>query len=261
MNNILDKIKQKANADITFLNERCEECRRQLMLKDGERYCFYCSQIREHDKKLAAEAQRNEAATKKRKLVDNFKNDSLLNEDLKQATFKTYIPKNETQAEAKLLAQRYAYDYNPKDPKNIMLFGSYGVGKSHLAISALKELMRKDVSCLFISMPKLLTKLRSTYNRNSDQSESDVLNALIQCDVVVIDDLGADVDELRNEASAWALSKVFEVIDGRQGKHTIYTTNLDKMTLFKCYGPRNASRAFYRTDVLTVTGDNYRITN
>ncbi|WP_245628057.1 ATP-binding protein [Shouchella shacheensis] len=186
-----------------------------------------------------------------------FQHHSTLNESQTTATFDTYVPENQSQQEAKLVAMDYANNFTKDKPQNLLLSGSYGLGKSHLALSVLHQLISAGHSGIFVSVPALLTKLKATYKKDADASEDEVLEALIQTEILALDDLGAE--HRGSEGGSWATSVIFQIIDMRIGKPTIYTTNLDGGSLRMRVGERNFSRLMYNTKSLKVTGTDRRI--
>ncbi len=72
----------------------------------------------------------------------------------------------------------------------------------------------------------------------------------------MLDDLGSEYR--KEDVSGWAVAKVFEVIDARLGRPTIYTTNLDLLQLRNEYGGRIFSRLLYQTKLIQVKGVDYR---
>jgi DNA replication protein DnaC len=75
----------------------------------------------------------------------------------------------------------------------------------------------------------------------------------------VLDDLGAEVIKKDENGESWALQKLFEIVDARQGKHTIYTTNLNEEKLLIKYNPRNISRIMFQTDTVRLEGQDHRL--
>ncbi|MBY8913269.1 ATP-binding protein [Bacillus sp. YC2] len=148
-----------------------------------------------------------------------FAENSILNKKLQNANFKTYSREFFPQAYDR--AVQYAKSFDLNDPKNLLFTGSFGTGKSHLSVSISKAVVAMGFSSIFISLPKMYTKIRSTYNKDSDISEDRLMDMLYQVDLLILDDIGAE-----GEANAWSMSKAFEIIDQRSGKHNIYTTNL-----------------------------------
>lgn len=266
----LDKILTSLNTTLTkggieVTKNRCEHCKKLLQIKNGQEFCFHCEFIQSEDKQKAKEYKQN---FDQAKVLDIFKEESLINPRLKECTFSNYAPPNEDLTRAKTNCMKYAEEFNPKTPDNLMLLGTYGVGKSHLAISILKRVLIRSINSedqwtgIFISMPKLMTKLKSTYNRSSAHTEDELLDTLTKVDLLVLDDVGAeltDVDDGDAKANAWALKKMFEIVDGRIGKSTIFTTNFSFEKLMSLYGERNFSRMMENTRTLEMQGDNYRL--
>ena len=69
-------------------------------------------------------------------------------------------------------------EFKSANPENLLLAGSYGTGKSHLSYAAVRALLDKGYSGLFLSVPKLLTKIKDTYNSHSEFSEAELLEAV-----------------------------------------------------------------------------------
>ncbi len=199
-----------------------------------------------------------------------FNTDSLINERLKKCNFDNYEPVSEGLAKAKAICQRYANNFTKSNPKNLMMMGNYGTGKSHLAVSILKRVIERGLeqkdpwTGVFISTPKLMTKLKATYNKNSKHSENELLEQLGSVDLLILDDVGTDYKRKQSEAAEeeanhWATLKLFEVIDSRIGKHTVYTTNFSHVQLMDMYGEQKFSRMVEETTLIKVNGENYRL--
>lgn len=218
---------------------------------DGKEYGCRCEDI-----ELAKEAVKNHERLKVKKMRDVFDRHSLINKQLQKATFENYEPSNESQTKAKRIAARYVEVFDLKEPRNLLFSGGYGIGKSHLSKAITDGVIEEGHSAVFISVPKLLTKLRTTYNKDSEFSEGDLIEALNGTRLLVLDDLGAE------KSSEWAFEKLFEIIDSRQGMHTIYTSNFSPEDLIDKLGERNFSRVVNRdTTIVEIKGDNHRLDN
>lgn len=226
--------------------------------KKGERVTLSCG-CRCEDLAMARQVRQRRDELRRERLFQLFDQNSLINDALKTATFESYHPSNEHQARAKTAAIDYAEKFSKDHPRNLILSGSYGVGKSHLAVSIIKSLMKHGWTGLFISVPRLLTKLKATYNRQSEQTEDQLLSVLEEVDCLVLDDIGAEYASGSDHGGSWAASKVFEVVDSRSGKHTVFTTNLSAHELQDRVGPRNFSRMMYNARVVRICGDDYRL--
>jgi DNA replication protein DnaC len=156
------------------------------------------------------------------KKIDRIFNQySLVNRGLLSASFETFKPYCPELAKAVSQARRYADNFDLKKPSNLFFQSSqFGTGKSHLSMSVVRVIKEKGYSAIFISTPKLLTKIRSTYNKNATVSEDELLNNIIAANLVIFDDIGTE------SAGGWGREKLFEIIDQRLGKNNIFTTNL-----------------------------------
>lgn len=210
---------------------------------------------------LAKQAQENQKLSEMRRVRQHFDYYSLISKRLKKATLENYEPQNKSQQIAKESVRKYIEIFDIEEPINLLFTGGYGVGKSHLAKSITDGIMQKEnpdtnrkYTAIFISVPKLLRKIRSTYNQHSEISESDIFEVLETVDVLVLDDIGA---ERQND---WTDERLFDIIDSRQGMHTIYTSNYNEKDLFDLLGERNFSRIVNEdTKILEILGENYRL--
>lgn len=182
-----------------------------------------------------------------------FNEFSLISEGLKKATFGNFHPLSEELLRAKKQAMNYITNF--VENKGLMFVGDCGVGKSHLSYSICKEARERGLTSIFISVPELLTKLKSTFNKNGDHTEEELLNALKNVDLLVLDDIGADYP------TEWSISKIFEVINSRIGKNNIYTTNCNSKDLITKVGKRNFSRMMENVQLIKINGEDYRLKN
>jgi DNA replication protein DnaC len=103
----------------------------------------------------------------------------------------------------------------------LLLEGSYGCGKTHLAAAIANNAVHRGVPTLFITVPDLLDFLRFSFNDPETSLESrfeDIRNA----DLLVMDDFGTQ------NATPWAQEKLFQIINYRYINKlpTVITTNL-----------------------------------
>ena len=202
--------------------------------------------------KLVEETYQARERAKKAYALDLFEEKSLINNKLKKATLNNYNPSDESQENALKWACDYCRMFDPQKSNNALFAGSYGLGKSHIAVGITKYLMAKGYPCIFTSVPKLFTKIKASWDKNSQHNEQDLLDALEIVDFLVLDDLGAE------QASQWQLSKLFVVIDTRQGKPTIYTTNHNNESLAEQVGLRNFDRLCEDVEIIKFIGTSYR---
>jgi DNA replication protein DnaC len=122
--------------------------------------------------------------------------------------------------QAKLLVQAFVRDY-PATEKGLLLMGPSGVGKTHLAVAALKELIRRGHAGLFCDYRELLKEIQASYNAASESTEMGILEPIRTVELLVLDDLGA------SKPSAWVLDIIGLVLNARYNERqmTILTTN------------------------------------
>src|SRR5688572_5598521 len=101
-----------------------------------------------------------------------------------ECSFHNYYPKNDSQYFAHSFASRLTDEY-PAVESGLLFMGSVGVGKTHLAIAVLKELIsKKGVRCLFYESGSLLKAIQDSYNPISQTSEMRVLEPVYQAEVL-----------------------------------------------------------------------------
>lgn len=125
--------------------------------------------------------------------------------------------------------QRWAFDYAqnlvkeyPDVGRGLLFMGSVGVGKTHLAVAILRDLIeKKGVPCLFYESGSLLKAIQDSYNPVSETSEMRVLAPVYQAEVLLLDELGATVP------TSWVRDTLYQIINTRymNRKLTIFTTN------------------------------------
>jgi DNA replication protein DnaC len=206
----------------------------------------------------ARETKHQQRAMKVNQMVNRY---STVNPDLEAATFDSFKVNSPNLKAALELAQDYAERFNLDSPINLLFAGMYGLGKSHLSYAICKSLRAKGHIAVFVSVPKILTVIKSTYQRDSHFSEAELMNVLSNVDLLAMDDIGAERARREDDGETWATEKLFEIIDGRSGRHTIYTTNLTSDDLAKRIGQRNFSRMMMNTKPFKFEGMDYRISN
>jgi DNA replication protein DnaC len=107
--------------------------------------------------------------------------------------------------------------------KGLLFVGSRGLGKTHLSIGILKNLItEKGATGVFWEHKELLESLRSIYSLRTAGAEAEILKAAITCDLLVLDDLG-DITP-----SDWSWDTTSYILSSRynEDRSTIITSNL-----------------------------------
>ena len=105
---------------------------------------------------------------------------------------KTWMPQHaQSMKQAKMLTQGFVRDYPGAAEKGLLLMGPSGVGKTHLAVAALKELIRRGHGGFFCDYRELLKEIQASYNPASESTEMRILEPMRNVEILVLDDLGA----------------------------------------------------------------------
>jgi len=173
-----------------------------------------------------------------------------------KCSFANFISEPGTsQDEALLQAHKLAREY-PAVDRGLIFMGPAGVGKTHLAVSIIRDLIQKGFAGLFYEFGSLLKEIQDSYNPISKSSELRVLAPVFQADVLVLDELGATVP------TDWVRDTMYQIINKRynDNKLTIFTTNyLDKnKELEERINYRLRSRLFEMCTNVVIDGEDYR---
>jgi DNA replication protein DnaC len=124
-------------------------------------------------------------------------------------------------------AMRYVEEFPTNRDKGLLLSGSVGTGKTHVAIGILRELaMRYGVRGYFTDFRELLKRIQNTFN-NGGMTREQVLQPIKDAECLVIDEIAAE------RSTDWTFDVAEEVINWRynHAQATILTTNLPNKPL------------------------------
>jgi len=168
------------------------------------------------------------------KIIEN----SGIPERYKGCRFGTFIAADRSQCvrDAKLMAEDCA-----AQGLSLVIMGEPGSGKTHLSVAMAHEYISRGKSAIFISVIELLDSIKAGFEDRTLKIES----AVKEADFVVIDDLGAQRDNM------WVTERLFELIDYRyrEKKPMAITSNAMDMNQFaNLAGKRGAMIASRMSD-------------
>jgi DNA replication protein DnaC len=174
------------------------------------------------------------------------------------ANFSAY---NESLEKAVAHARRVAEAF-PVSSKGLLLEGQPGVGKTHLAVAVLKQVIATTgARGLFYDTRDLLRVIRSTYDPSIRATELDILRPVMHADLLVLDDLGAE------KTSEWVDETMNLIVNTRYNERrlTLFTSNYldipddtDPNSLLFRIGFRMRSRLHEMCEFVEMDGADYR---
>ena len=174
------------------------------------------------------------------------------------ANFSAY---NESLEQAVAKARRIAEGF-PIVDRGLLLEGPPGVGKTHLAVAVLAQVVQTSgARGLFYDTRDLLRVIRSTYDPSIRTTELDVLRPVMTADLLVLDDLGAE------KTSEWVEETMNLIVNTRYNEKrlTIFTSNYldipddtEPNSLLFRIGHRMRSRLHEMCEFVQLDGADYR---
>lgn len=160
-------------------------------------------------------------------------------------------------AENLAVCKRYAASFG-HGSGSLLLMGRTGLGKTHLSLAVASEVTGRGFGVVYTPAQKLIDRLEankfSYAPENRGQYASDLESAL-ECDLLVIDDLGAEF------ATSFSQSILCHIVNTRlcEGRPAIISTNLDLGQIEERYTQRMLSRLAGGFTVLKFLGRDIRL--
>jgi DNA replication protein DnaC len=110
----------------------------------------------------------------------------------------------------------------PGADRGLLFIGKPGLGKTHLAVAALKcAIQRTNARGFFYTTPELLALIRSTFNDATKSAEADIIRPVMEAQLLVLDDLGAE------RPTDWVEETLNLIVNTRYNHRrlTIFTSN------------------------------------
>lgn len=137
--------------------------------------------------------------------------------------------------------------------KSILMMGATGLGKTHLSLAIAQAVIDKGYGVIYGSTQNLLSTLeKERFSRQA--TDSDSLQILLDCDLLILDDLGAEFP------TQFVSSCIYNIVNSRLGggKPMIINTNLSPNELRERYTDRIISRIIGTYEILSFAGSDIR---
>jgi len=232
---------RECSNDIEIKTEKCidhGEYESKNIFGDYWSKCPECSdiKIKKRDREEIEKIQKEE----KLKTINNILNNSLVPERFKECTLENYKTENQGQKEALKLTKDYFNNFKKINKTGSSMFycGTYGTGKTHLAISVLLKLIKSGrIRGIYITTMRMLRDIRRSYS-NHDLSEQVLIDKYIEIPLLVLDEVGV---QMGTDAEKLL---IYEVVNGRYENYrpTILISNLSFKDMKTYLGERSIDR-------------------
>jgi len=208
--------------------------------KEFKTSCPECQRIRFEEE--LARKQANDAQLIRMRMAEKL-GSALIPKRFACKTFDGYVADTAEQRKALNTCRRYAAEFSQiaESGRCLLLLGKPGTGKTHLSVAIANEIMAKSsATAVYRTVGAVLQAIRATYDRISDQSESQILSSLISPSLLVLDEIGVS----KEKPSDFELTTLFAIINGRyeEQRPTVIVSNLEATALPAAIGERCADR-------------------
>ena len=178
-------------------------------------------------------------------------------------TLDTFVERTTDLKNAKTRVQEFTDLWPSTDEgRGLLLIGPCGVGKTHLAVAALTEIIGsgKNGRLLFRNFQDLIQEIQASFDSDEVPSKSELLRPLLEADLIVLDELGSQ------KPTTFVQDILYYVINTRYNEQrtTIFTTNYPETaegkeeTLADRIGTRLRSRLYEMATRVPMSGTDYR---
>lgn len=157
----------------------------------------------------------------------------------------------EKMADILSFCREYADNFDRKAP-SVLMAGKTGLGKTHLSLAIVGKVIEKGYSVLYNSAQNFFRELQN--ERFGKSGSSAFENMMLECDLLVIDDLGAEF------STSFTVSALYNIVNTRinAGLPTIISTNYTLAEIENQYSNRISSRFIGEYCILFFEGNDIR---
>jgi DNA replication protein DnaC len=134
------------------------------------------------------------------------------------------------------------------------LCGLRGNGKTQLAVQLMKAYMEQERPALYTTAVGFFSRIKSSYRKDSEESEVSILDELRSPRLLVIDEIG------KRGGTEWENNLLFELINCRYGdlSDTLLIDNRSKEEFEERLGPSLSSRMHETGGIILADWESFR---
>lgn len=197
---------------------------------------------------------------KKQEKVLQLLEKSGLGKRFTKRTFENFVVESEELKNALLKARKFTEKF-PHVEKGLLFVGPVGVGKTHLAAAIANKLISNLYTVVFGNVTDLITLIRSTYSKEADITEAEIIKTFTEdTDLLIIDDLD------KENMSEYTATILYQIINRlyEHEKPLIITTNFNSLMLKRKFGEKGdaiVSRIAEMCEFVKISSDDWRLKN
>ena len=195
-----------------------------------------------------AEIERQERQQAEREKLERYEKSGVPERYFNEA-LDTYKITNEMQATAAKAATNFLHAVKCGEFKSLVLIGSAGMGKTHLACAIIREAGGK-----YRTAPDIVEEMRRAKSFTANDTEADIIKYYGHVPLLVIDEIG------RGIASTDEKYMLYQILNARYNtrKPTVLISNFTKADFLQYIGVAAADRLVESAEVWELNGESYR---
>ena len=229
------------NPDYLNLHYNCPKCKDTGFIGIDKCSCFKSKLI-----KLYYKDSDLEEAVK----TNNFKNFNINLYSNHKLNDERYTPRKNIEDILEYITGEYLPNFKNSNT-NLLFYGNSGTGKTFLSWCIAKELLDKGFLVVYKTSDDLLRALKDIKFNN----DTDLENLLINCDLLIIDDLGSE--QITDFSSTELFTLIYKKI--LKNKKMLISTNLSLPLISKRYSERISSRIIGEFKLFKFFAEDIRI--
>jgi len=183
-----------------------------------------CPHCASEQKAIQLKEQEEKDAQERHRVWQMKLGEACIPDRFKIRTLDAYDAVNEGQKRALSFARDYAENFEDvlKTGRSAIFCGMPGTGKTHLSIGIAIEFMRHGKYPLFTTVQRIMRRMKSTFHKDADETERDVMRLYVEPDLLIVDEIGVQF------GSDFEKNLMFDILNTRYERRlpTLLLSNL-----------------------------------